>query len=121
MLITLFPLAVPAQEPNAYLGTWTGSMATSGAKVLPLELSITETGGTWRFLRGGTGTRENPCVGKEFPVTVVSRSQAELQFEVKGSSVIQGCVDEPGVLRPVDAQNLEGTLKDGRAIKLTRK
>ena len=119
-LVAAFPSLICAQQSNSLLGKWSGTMSTAGGGELVVELSLSETAGTWRFVPRGNQARNNPCIGKDFPVAVTSQSAKELKFEVRGASVIQGCINAAAVLDAVDDKRLEGTLDDGRVVKLAR-
>ncbi len=116
-LIMLLPALTLSQQVNAFVGKWTGSMAGSSGRELQLEVAITQAGGAWRFIGRA---KNNPCLGRDFPISVTAQSSTELQIEVKGSSVLQGCIDETIVLRAPDATTIEGALADGRTFRLTR-
>lgn len=109
-----------AQQPAPLQGKWVGFMKGQGLGELNVELVVAESGGSWRFYpRGNSGLR-NPCVGKEFPIVVKSQNATDLVFEIKGSQVMQGCIDQAATLKSTDGKTLEGALGDGRSVSLAR-
>ncbi|MBC7788774.1 MAG: hypothetical protein H7Z74_02405 [Anaerolineae bacterium] len=116
----VFPTLIYAQQSPSLLGKWSGTMSTAGGGELAVELSLSETAGTWRFVPKGSQGRNNPCLGKDFPVVVTTQSATELKFEVLGASVIQGCINAAAVLNLIEGKSLEGSLADGRIVKLAR-
>lgn len=118
--VLLFVVAdLSAQTPGSLQGKWSGKTQSQVGGELAVELVIAESNGTWRFIPRGT-QRNNPCLGKDFPVSVISQSSAELSIEIKGSSVMQGCSDFSATLKSGDGKSLEGELSGGRHISLTR-
>lgn len=86
-----------------------------------VELSIAASEGTWRMSMLGSKGAKNPCLRRDFPVTVEARSATELFVDINGASVLKGCITTSGVLTSADGNTLEGALKDGRKVKLNRK
>jgi hypothetical protein len=86
-----------------------------------LELTIGEAGGTWHMKAEGNRGRGNACFGRDFPVVVTPKSPSEVSIEIKGAQILQGCIDETGVLKLVDGKAIEGSLADGRTFTLTRR
>lgn len=115
----LMPVLVLSQQANPFAGRWSGSIAMSrnNGQQVQLELSITQTGGTWRLIGRAKG---DPCLGKDFPIVVTSQSEMELQVEVKGASVLQGCMDQAAILKTSDMKHVDGVLADGTAFQLVR-
>ena len=114
-------LVCSAQQSPAYAGKWVGLMSTQAGGQLAVELLLTEAGGMWRMSPHGNSGRNNSCLGKDFPVSVKSSAPTELVIQVNGSKVLQGCLDETASFKSVDWKALEGTLSDGRTVKLERK
>ena len=118
LVISVISSTIYAQQSSSLLGKWSGTMSTAGGGELAVELILSETAGTWRFVPRGL-TRNN-CLGKDFPVAVTAHSATEIKFEVRGASVIPGCINSSVVLKAVDGNRLEGSLDDGRVVKLSR-
>jgi hypothetical protein len=117
MCLTLAASAI-AQETNPYNGTWHAEFesAAQGAK-LEGTVVIKDQGGTWDMLaRKGN----NPCVGREVPITMQKASADELVFEINRSKALPGCNDGIAKLKRTDDKTLEGVFDKGRKIKLIR-
>ncbi len=117
----LITLPSAAQQTSSLAGKWSGVMTTQKGVEVGVELALTEAGGTWHMsIRGGMG-RQNPCLRRDFPVAVKSQSATELTMHINGASVLRGCIDATATLTSTDGKHLEGTLDDGRSVKLTRR
>ena len=117
VLVAMAASSVFARATNPYNGTWTVSF--DGSKTADLEgtVVVTDEGGTWKVL---ARQRQNPCVGREAPISVLKSSADELVFEVNRSAVLAGCRDWKMKLKKVDEKTLSGVFTDGRAVTLTR-
>ena len=118
LVISVISSTIYAQQSNSLLGKWSGTMSTAGGGELTVELNLSETAGTWRF--APRGNSRNNCLGKDFPVAVTAHSATEIKLDVRGASVISGCINSSAVLNAVDGNRLEGSLDDGRIVKLAR-
>lgn len=64
--------------PLQLKGNWSGTMPGTNADQLAVELSISDGSGGFK-MRPQTGQgRNNPCLGREFPVAVTSREASSL-------------------------------------------
>ncbi len=108
---------VTAQTPNPYDGKWTVSF--DGKKTADREGSVVIKGdaGTWDI---AAQSRSNPCVGREYPITVKTASTEELVFTVERAKTLAGCKDSTYTFKKVDDKSLAGAVGDGRAASLTR-
>ena len=115
---TLAAGPVCAQIENSFNGKWVVSF--DGKKTIDLEgtVVVNGTGGTWDIV---AQSRKNPCVGREFPITVNKASADELTFTVNRAATLTGCKDSTYTFKKVDEKTLKGELTDGRAASLTRK
>jgi len=124
LVTALIILASPAafsQQPGTFQGKWSGPMKGQGGGDNTLELTIGEAGGTWHMTADGNRGRANACLRRDFPVVVTPKSPSEVSIEIKGAQILQGCIDQTGVLKLVDGKAIEGSLADGRTFTLTRR
>jgi hypothetical protein len=93
-----------AQAPAEFVGTW--KVTWHGAKK-PQEakLVITDSGGTWRTY---DSSRNNPCIGREVPISVKVQSPGEVAIDLKFSEALAGCSNSIVTLKRVDDRNLQG-------------
>jgi len=111
-----------AQQGNGLAGNWVGTMPGLSGNQLGVELAIAESGGTFRMKPpSGNVGRNNPCFGRDFPVTIVSQSASEAVVQINGSALLPGCIDQTVTFKSADGKSMEGSLPDGRQIKLNRK
>lgn len=122
LAMAISPMLASAQQPVSSLdGKWVATHPRDdGGGERTSRLSISQTKGIWREFGARARGRENPCNGKEFPVLVQTPSQVEVVINVEASGVLQGCNDRKLTLQRIDADHLEGTLGDGKPIKLVR-
>ena len=118
LVVLLATEPVAAQTDNPFNGSWTISF--DGKKTVDLDgtVIINGTGGTWDIV---AQSRKNPCVGREYPITVQKATSDELTFTVNRAVTLVGCKDSTYTFRKVDDKTLKGELADGRAASLTRK
>ncbi len=121
ILLGLVQTAI-AQQGNTLMGNWVGTMQGLSGNQLNVELTLGESSGVFlmRPPRGNAG-RSNQCFGKDFPVSVSSQSSSEAAIEIKGASVLPGCIDQSVTFKSADGKSMEGVLPDGRQIRLSRK
>lgn len=72
--------------------------------------------GTWRAF---SALPNNPCLGKETPVTVSRSAPDQVILTVKYSQVLKDCQDARLVLS-LDSGKLIGKFGDGRGIEVAR-
>lgn len=121
MLVT-FTISAGAQDVG-FKGKWSGPLAGLFGYELITELVLNDSSGTFRmFPPVGAGRigKNNPCLGREFPVVVVSKSPSDLILNINGSQVMGGCIDLGASLKIVNTNTLEGSLTDGRVLKFSR-
>lgn len=122
LFIAAVASAAVAQQSGPMDGKWSGTLKTRDGHEVATVLVVSAAGSTWQMLtQGATKGQRNPCREKQFPVTVTSQSASELALEIRGASVIKGCIDTKGVLKSTDGKTLHGTLEDGKEINLSRK
>ena len=120
-------LAATASAQDAALTSWDGTWAVSGTNTegrpINAELVLKAGSGTWRSFAsaGGKAVKNNPCLMKEFPVTVRNGTADELTFQVEGSKVVPGCNDFSATLKPAGSNALDGTTSGGGPLHIERK
>ena len=121
-LVLFASLAVHAADAPSLKGKWTGTI--NNAKGEPVQVQMTVTDATHGILRlaqsGGYVTRDE-CLDRDIPVVVTAQSASELTVDIKGDSVLKGCINESATLKIIDAKTVQSTLKDGRTMTLNRK
>lgn len=120
LVLALLPSLVVAQEAGTINGKWSATFQGTGGGNREAELTITDSGGIWRTFARGNQAKNNKCLGKEFPVDFQTRSAAELVFEVKASTVMQGCTDMSVNAKSTDGRTFDGVIREGSPIKLVR-
>jgi hypothetical protein len=110
--------AVLAQADNPFNGTWAVSFEGTKTSNVDGAVVINGAGGTWGIR---VQARNNPCVGREFPLTVRKATADELVFTVNRAATLAGCKDSTYTFRKADDKTLKGEIGEGRAASLTRK
>jgi len=107
-----------AQTDNPFNGNW--KISFDGTRTVDLDgtVVVKGDGGTWDIV---AQSRKNPCLGREYPITVQKASGEELVFTVNRAATLTGCKDSTYTFRKVDDKTLKGELGDGRAASLTRR
>lgn len=107
-----------AQTDNPFNGNW--KISFDGTRTVELDgtVVIKGDGGTWDVV---AQSRKNPCLGREYPITVQKASGEELVFTVNRAATLTGCKDSTYTFKKVDDKTLKGELGDGRATSLTRR
>ncbi|MEO8059553.1 MAG: hypothetical protein ABI671_14650 [Burkholderiales bacterium] len=107
-----------AQTDNPFNGSWTVSF--DGKKTVALDGTVAINGsvGIWDVR---AASRKNPCVGREYPITIQKATAEELTFTVNRAVTLAGCNDSTYTFKRIDDKTLRGELADGRTASLTRK
>jgi hypothetical protein len=107
--------AAIAQEADAgyYDGRWTARLACpSGAGACIARVVIDDFGGTWQDVSAGNASKRL-CGGKKMPLTVQGSTASQFAFTVFGDSVSARCPTLSVLVRPVDANTLQGSVEIG--------
>ncbi len=107
-----------AQTGNPYNGAWTVSFDGRQTVDLTGSVVVKDDGGTWDVV---AQSAKNPCVGREYPITVQKASAEELVFTVNRAKILTGCRDSTYTFKRVDDRTLKGEVGEGRAASLVRK
>jgi hypothetical protein len=109
--------AALAQSTNPYNGKWTISFDGRKTADLAGTVVVKDEGGVWDVVARSSN---NPCVGREYPITVQKTSADELTFTVNRAKTLTGCKDSMYTFRKVDDKTMKGELGEGRAASLVR-
>jgi hypothetical protein len=108
----------------SYDGTWAATYSNAGGREFGAELVLKGDSGTWRNFAGRGDAmlaKNNPCLMRDFPVTVRKSTADELTFFVEGSKAVAGCKDFTATLKRVDADTLDGTFGGAWKVHVARK
>ncbi|WP_077035709.1 hypothetical protein [Pelomonas sp. KK5] len=110
-----------AHAQSGFQGKWVGTAAKATGEPVQIQLVIAKAGGTLRLEQAQGYVTRDQCLDRDIPVTVNSQTESELNVSIKGNTVLKGCIDETATLKLVDGKTLQGTLQDGRTMKLVKK
>lgn len=111
-------LTCAAQDVASLAGTWSGAFALPSGQSREAKIVITGETGTWQT---NARNRENPCIGREFPLDVLNVTPTSFDLAVNSSKSLSGCPDGKFQLKRVDDKTYEGQFADGRKLVLSRK
>jgi hypothetical protein len=101
-------------------GAWSGT-ATAPNWKLDIELSIAGDAGTYHpIVHGGYRGKENPCLGKTYPLTVAAKSDTEVTIDIDMEHVLRGCGHPVITLHPGDDGTWTGKSEAGTVFTLKR-
>jgi hypothetical protein len=118
--LILFTTLASAQ-PSPFDGKWSGPATSPTAGQIQVDLKIAKGAGTMRYEQKVNYVTTDQCANRDLPVVVESQTATEMTIAIKGDTVLKGCFNESSTLKLIDPKTLQGTLKDGRTMKLTRK
>lgn len=119
--ILLNAFAAHAQTLAPLSGQWTGTTKSpSTGNELQIQVRFSESAGGWRYVSPITN-RANPCLGREFPLTIKVLSDTKIVVSVDGPAMVTGCPSFLLNLERTDDQTLSGSFADGRPVVLTKK
>lgn len=106
-----------AQSEHTYDGKW--KITFDGTRTVDMEGTVVIKGnaGTWDM---ATRAVNNPCVGRQYPITVQKATADELFFTVNRAATLVGCKDGTYSFRKVDDKTLKGEVGGGRPASLVR-
>ncbi len=107
-----------AQAANPYAGAWKLKFGQTDQRV-GIEGSVEVQGdaGTWKTTATG---RNDPCVGRDAPIAVQKATAEQFVFRVMRSKALAGCQDFTVTMNRVDENNLQGELRNGWKLQMTR-
>lgn len=106
-----------AQTPNPYNGTWKLSIDSDRRTGIEGSVEVKDDGGAWKTI---SHDQRDACAGREAPIAVRSASAEELVFRVMRSQVLSGCPDFTVTMKRVDEGRLEGVMRNGWTVRMTR-
>jgi hypothetical protein len=120
--LTALLLAIPAiAGAQASLdGAWTATFTTGGSEPRTAQIKVAGTAGTWTTLPRPNKDKNDPCVGRAFPIVVAVSSSGLVTIELKASNELSGCRDRTATLSQPSPNALEGKLDNGSEIRLVR-
>lgn len=111
-----FVAATVAQDAANYSGKWRAQVTPPSGKTYEANVVIEDKAGTWQAL---STDRNNPCVGRPVPITVLTATSEQLSFRIKHAEAIPGCPDTTVRAEKVDDKTMKGN-RSGHPIVLTR-
>jgi hypothetical protein len=111
-----------AQQLTPMTGKWTGSVVpTHGGKQIQVELKVEESSATYKASGSANDIKHNPCLGRERPASITTRraSPNEVTLHVEAGEIAD-CPKFTVRLTRVDDKTLEGVMKNGSSVRLTR-
>lgn len=78
---------------------------------------VKDEGGVWGVVARSS---KNPCVGREYPITVQKASADELTFTVSRAKTLVVCKDSTYTFKKTDDKTMKGELGEGRPASLVR-
>lgn len=121
LAMLMFSAAAAADGAAPFIGKWSGQFQLKGEGSRDIELVITDQGGTYKAYARKHVDQKNPCLGRDFPVTLQQKSSTTLVVVVNAADAISGCVNLELTLNLVDSTHLEGSLRNGNPVFLERK
>lgn len=115
------PLAVCAAVPSPLDGTWNVTFSTRDTEERRATVVIAGAEGTWTTLARFGKDKHDPCVSRRFPLTVSSADPDRLVFEVAAEKELAECKNRTVTGRLVDAATIEGSLENGKPLRMIRR
>lgn len=121
-LVLFASLAVHAADTSSLKGKWAGTVNNAKGERVQVQLTVADAGkATLRLAQSEGYVTRDECLDRDIPVVVTAQTATELTVDIKGESVLKGCINESATLKVIDAKTLQSTLKDGRTMTLSRK
>jgi hypothetical protein len=118
LLLALLPVQLLAQATLD--GAWKATFSTGGSDARTAEIKIAGSSGTWTTQPRPNKDKNDPCVGRSFPITVAAGPSGQVTIELKASTELSGCKDRKATLIQPSPNALEGKLDNGSEIRLVR-
>ncbi len=122
LLITgLFLIPTLSGAESALDGTWDVTFSTRDTETRQAIVVITGAEGTWTTIAQQRKERNDPCVGRSFPLTVAVADQKQVVLEVAFAKVIAGCKDRTVTGQFESAGVVVGKLENGKPLRMLKK
>ena len=106
---------------KALEGTWAAQWQAQAGPLATAQLTVRESGNTWRATFPGGEMPKNPCLQREHGARIQPMADGRYRLVVEASKTLASCQDAAATLTLVDPTHLEGQWGNGQAIKLQRK
>ena len=117
-----FVATAHAQNVDSLAGQWSGSTKSpNSGEDLFIQVSISDSQSTWKYLTQGSARRGNACLNRDFPLVIKTVDTNKLMFSVDGFGMIAGCPSFSVALERSEDQTLSGKFGDGRPLTLKKK
>jgi hypothetical protein len=93
-------------QSNPHNGTWHASFKTANGLPRDGTVVVNDNAGSWDM---NVQSRNDPCVGRKFPIAVQKATEDELVLVVEGSKALRGCQDTELDFKAVDGTTLVGS------------
>lgn len=104
LILIIVATSTAAQGMNSYDGVWSAKYVGTNGVNWKGRLEVHDDGGTWiRY----SENQSNHCIGRPYPIAVTKKTDTELEYVIRSSSMIVGCDDLTVTMRHVDANTLE--------------
>lgn len=121
LLAALLLLPVLAAAQSTFDGTWDVTFSTKDTETRQAVVKIAGTEGTWMTMARPGKDRSDPCVSRDYPLTVTATDAKHLAFEVAFSKVMSGCKDRSLSGQLDDSGAIDGTLDNGKPARMVRR
>jgi hypothetical protein len=121
VMISLFLIPTLAGAESALDGTWDVTFSTRDTETRQAIVVITGSEGTWTTIAQQRKERNDPCVGRSFPLTVAVADQKQIVLEVAFAKVIAGCKDRTVTGQFESAGVVVGKLENGKPLRMLKK
>jgi len=113
-------LQAAAQETARLDGTWRATFHRPDGTPWEAQIAVADGKGTYWVIAKRGSQREDPCVGRKFPITVTNVATDAFVIQIQGSKALQGCPDFRVILRPSDRGDYEGAFPNGQKYVFVR-
>jgi hypothetical protein len=102
-------------------GTWDVAFSTRDGETRMAIVEIAASTGTWMSLPQSGKEKNDPCVGRPFPLKVTSPASSNVVIAVSFASSISSCKDRTVTGKLLDSNVIEGKLENGKPLRMVRR